>query len=115
MIDIEVAPEAVACPHAVQPGVAFAQAPAQPADEPRVVPGLTFWARAFQIGLSGAVAQDVAGFHRYYSPAFGGKPVDVAAGTGVVGEAGFGGEACKGPGCRRILDVWNNPTVRKRH
>ena len=40
MIDIEVALEAVPCPHAVQPGAAFAQAPAQPADEPRVVPGL---------------------------------------------------------------------------
>ena len=40
VIDIEVALEAVPCPHAVQPGTAFAQAPAQPAYEPRVVPGL---------------------------------------------------------------------------
>ena len=60
VIDIEVALEAVPCPHAVQPGTAIAQAPAQPAYEPRVVPGLQPPQRRhvsiLRIGLSGVAA-----------------------------------------------------------
>ena len=74
VVDIEVALEAVPCPHAVQPGTAFAQAPAQPAYEPRVVPGLQPPQRRHvgipRIGLPGVAAHHLDPFveHRGLDP-----------------------------------------------